>query len=93
MERLTSSPVLDKETHYHLLKLLAEKPALTRRQLARELGVGLGKTNYCLKAQINKGWIKAENFRNSNRNLSYFYVLTPKGVRQKARITSNASPA
>ncbi|MDP1716687.1 MAG: winged helix-turn-helix transcriptional regulator, partial [Burkholderiales bacterium] len=58
------------ESHYRLLKLLEVQPHLSQRELARELGVSLGKINYCLAALIEKGWIKARNFRNNRDQLS-----------------------
>jgi len=75
------------DTHYRVLKLIESKPEITQRELASELGVSVGKANYCLKALIEKGWVKADNFKNSNNKLAYFYILTPKGLEQKARIT------
>lgn len=78
---------LDNETHLHLLQLLQRQPDLSQRQLARALGISLGKTNYCLKALVEKGWIKADNFRNSQNKAKYLYVLTPRGLAGKARLT------
>ena len=75
------------DTHLRLLRLLEEKPELSQRDLARELGASLGKTNYCLNALIEKGWIKARNFRNNKNKLSYAYLLTPRGIESKAAIT------
>ncbi len=75
------------EAHYRLLRLIDEKPSLTQRELAREMGVSLGKINYCVNALIEKGWIKARNFRNSNNKFAYAYLLTPSGIEQKAVIT------
>ena len=75
------------DSHYRLLRLLEAKPDLTQRELAREMGVSLGKVNYCVNALIEKGWIKARNFRNSNNKLAYAYLLTPRGIEQKATIT------
>jgi len=75
------------ESHYRLLRLLDASPRLTQRELARELGVSLGKVNYCVNALIEKGWVKARNFRNSNAKLAYAYLLTPRGIEQKAAIT------
>ena len=75
------------ESHYRLLRLLDSKPDLTQRELAREMGVSLGKVNYCVNALIEKGWIKARNFRNNKNKLSYAYLLTPRGIEQKAAIT------
>ena len=75
------------ESHYRLLRLLDSSPNLSQRELARELGVSLGKVNYCVNALIEKGWVKARNFRNSNNKLAYAYLLTPRGIEQKAAIT------
>ena len=75
------------ETHFKLLRLIESSPHLTQRQVAREMGISLGKVNYCLNALIEKGLIKARNFRNSKNKLSYAYLLTPRGIEQKAVIT------
>jgi len=75
------------EAHYRLLRLIDASPRLTQRELAREMGVSLGKINYCVNALIEKGWIKARNFRNSNNKLAYAYLLTPRGIEQKAVVT------
>ena len=80
---------MKEEIHYHVLKHIEENPSITQRELAKELGVSVGKVNYCLKALIDKGWIKANNFKNSNKKLAYFYILTPSGLEQKAKITVN----
>lgn len=77
------------ETHYRLLRLLEAKPHLSQRELARELGISLGKINYCLGALIEKGWVKARNFRNNRDKLSYAYLLTPSGIEEKAALTVN----
>lgn len=79
--------VLTDELRYHLLKKLEKKPDLTQRELADSLGISVGKTNYCINALINKGWIKARNFRNSQNKLSYVYLLTKKGLEEKTRVT------
>ena len=55
--------------------------------MARDLGVSLGKTNYCLKAMLEQGWIKAKNFKNSHNKIAYSYLLTPKGIENKTKIT------
>ena len=75
------------EIHYRILKLLDTQPELSQRQLADELGVSLGKANYCLRALIDKGLIKAGNFRRSDNKLAYAYKLTPGGIAEKARAT------
>jgi len=79
---------LSDEVHYRLLRLLAERPDATQRQLADALGVSLGKTNYCVKALLDKGWVKARNFKNSKQKLAYSYILTPSGIEAKAGITA-----
>jgi EPS-associated MarR family transcriptional regulator len=78
---------MPEDIHYKLLKLLQEKPTLRQRELARELGVSLGKTNYCLKALLAKGWIKANNFKSSNNKAAYAYLLTAEGIEAKAALT------
>src|SRR4029453_10675927 len=75
------------DTNLRLLRLLESKPNLSQRALARELGISLGKINYCLNALIAKGWIKVKNFRNSDNKLGYVYLLTPHGIESKAMIT------
>jgi len=75
------------EAHYRLLRLIETRPDATQRELAQALGVSLGKANYCVKALIDKGWVKARNFRNSKNKLAYAYLLTPRGMEQKAAIT------
>ena len=78
---------LDDETRYRLMRLLEEDPSLSQRELAQKMGVSLGKTNYCLKALLEKGHVKALNFRNSRNKAGYIYQLTPAGVAAKVRIT------
>ncbi len=80
---------LTPEVRYRLLKFLAEHPEASQRELARQLGVSVGKVNYCLKALIEKGWVKARNFRNSKHKAGYLYVLTPKGIEEKVSVTSS----
>jgi EPS-associated MarR family transcriptional regulator len=75
------------EVHYKLMRLLQANPEMSQRDVARALGVSLGKVNYCLQALILKGWIKATNFTNSNNKAAYIYLLTPQGLQQKARLT------
>jgi EPS-associated MarR family transcriptional regulator len=70
-----------------VLKLLDASPELTQRQLARELGVSLGKANYCLRALLGKGFVKVQNFRNSSNKRGYAYLLTAEGVAAKASLT------
>ncbi len=76
------------EIRYRLFKLIQDQPDITQRQLAQELGVSLGKTHYCLKALIDKGWVKAARFRANPNKSVYAYLLTPKGIVEKARVTT-----
>ncbi len=79
--------MFDDTISYGLLKTLADEPNLSQRDLAKRLGVSLGKVNFCLNALIAKGCLIADNFRNSDNKLAYAYLLTPHGVEQKARMT------
>jgi EPS-associated MarR family transcriptional regulator len=78
---------LSDEVRYRILKLLEENPQLSQRELARELGMSLGRANYCLRSLIDKGWIKAANFKNSRNKAAYMYLLTPRGLQRKAEVT------
>jgi len=80
--------MLTDEYRYKVLKLLDDNPNLSQRQVAKSLGISLGKVNYCLKALIDKGMVKAANFKNSSNKRAYAYFLTPKGMEDKARVTA-----
>lgn len=75
------------EAQYKLLRLIEVNPQMSQREVARELGMSLGKVNYCLQALMRKGWIKAVNFKNSQNKSAYMYLLTPRGLKQKAELT------
>ena len=75
------------EIQLSVLRLLEKNPRLTQRQLSAELGVSLGKTHYIIKSLIDVGLIKLDNFQRSNNKLGYAYLLTPKGIAEKAAIT------
>ena len=77
------------DTEYTLLKILQENPELTQRQISRELGLSLGKTNYLIHALMGKGWVKLDNFRRSNNKLGYLYLITPKGIEEKSILAKN----
>ena len=77
------------ELHYQLLQAIKANPNASQRQLAKEVGISLGKANYCLKSLIEKGWVKAGNFKRSKNKLGYLYLLTPKGVEEKAKLTQS----
>lgn len=79
--------MFDDATSYGLLKTLEDNPGLSQRDLAKCLGISLGKVNFCLNALIEKGCLKVNNFRNSDNKLAYAYLLTPRGAEQKARMT------
>ena len=78
---------LHDESHLKVLRLLETNPRMNQRDLSKAMGISLGKTNYCIKALLDKGLIKMQNFRNSQNKLAYAYLLTPVGVEEKARIT------
>ncbi len=82
-----NAPMNDDHTSYGLLKTLEDNPSLSQRDLAKRLGVSLGKVNFCLNALVAKGCLKVNNFRNSDNKLAYAYLLTPQGVEQRARMT------
>ncbi len=79
--------MLTDEYRYKILKLVESKPEISQRELAFELGISLGKANFCLKALIEKGLLKASNFRNSKNKMAYMYLLTPSGIEEKSTIT------
>ncbi|OIQ97546.1 hypothetical protein GALL_204300 [mine drainage metagenome] len=79
--------MLTDEYRYKILKLVEAKPEISQRELAKNLGISLGKANFCLKALIEKGLLKATNFRNSHNKLAYMYLLTPSGIEEKSSIT------
>ncbi len=74
--------------HFKVLRLLQENPQLNQREMAEALGVSLGKTNYCLKALMDKGFVKMQNFISSHNKLAYSYLLTPSGISEKAHLTT-----
>ncbi len=76
------------DIYYRVLQLLQTDPDLTQRELASQVGVSVGRLNYCLNALIDKGWVKMQNFARSKNKFGYVYVLTPSGVAQKAALTS-----
>ena len=79
----------DNPDHFNVLRKIQQKPKSTQRQLATELWFSLGKLNYCLKALKVKGLIKIKNFGKNPNKLNYIYVLTPKGIAAKTRLTIN----
>ena len=79
----------DNQDFLNLLRKIKKRPSSSQRELAGELGFSLGKLNYCLKALKSKGLIKIENFKKNPNKLNYIYVLTPKGIAEKTKLTIN----
>lgn len=84
---MSENPSLHQDTHLQVLRLLEANPQMSQRDLAAALGVSLGKTNFCLKALLDKGLLKMQNFQNSKRKLAYAYLLTPAGLSEKTALT------
>ncbi|WP_334062907.1 MarR family EPS-associated transcriptional regulator [Limimaricola cinnabarinus] len=80
--------MIPEDIRFRLLRLLEAEPNLSQRQIAAELGLSLGRANYLLRALIEKGQVKAGNFRVSRNKLAYAYLLTPSGLEEKARLAS-----
>ena len=78
---------IQEDTTFRVLRILAQEPDISQRDLADRLGVSLGGLNYCLKALIDKGFVKLENFSNSRHKFGYVYILTPVGLLEKAALT------
>ena len=79
----------DNQDHFNVLRKINSKPKSTQRELAEELGFSLGKLNYCLKALKYKGLVKIKNFNKNPNKLNYIFVLTPKGISEKSKLTIN----
>ena len=79
---------MSEEIQYRVLKIVEANPEITQRELADELGVSLGKANYCIKALVDKGWVKMQNFSQSKNKFGYVYLLTPRGISQKTALTA-----
>jgi len=78
---------LQEDTNFRVMRLLQGNPDLTQRELAEKLGVSVGGLNYCLKALMEKGLVKMQNFSQSKNKFGYVYILTPSGMAEKAAIT------
>ena len=85
---MTDRPDPHAETHLKVLRLLDAVPRLSQRDLAGQLGVSLGKVNFCLNALLDRGLLTAQRFQNSQNKLAYAYLLTPSGIAEKAALTS-----
>ena len=78
-----------KQDHFNVLRVIKNKPRSTQRELATELGFSLGKLNYCLKSLKNKGLVKMKNFEKNPNKINYIYILTPRGIAEKTKLTIN----
>ncbi len=78
----------DQEIEYRLFKILAKNPNMTQRQMAGDMGISLGKFNYCLTELVKKGFVKMDRFRSSSNKVAYMYLLTPHGLEEKTRVTA-----
>jgi len=76
-----------KDEHFNILRKISKNPNLSQREIADKLGLSLGKVNYCLLALKKKGLLKIENFKKSENKIKYLYVLTPKGISEKTKLT------
>ena len=88
MDNMTRQQQLQEDTHFRVLSLLEQNPDMSQRDLAKALGVSLGGLNYSLKALMERGMVKAQNFSKSERKLAYAYVLTPQGLAEKTKLTA-----
>ncbi len=79
----------DSQDLLNLMRAIKNKPKLSQREMANDLGFSLGKLNYCLKALKEKGLVKIDNFKKNPNKINYFYVLTPKGISKKTQMTIN----
>ena len=86
---MTRLQQLQEDTHFRVLGLLEQNPDLSQRELAKVLGVSLGGVNYSLRALAERGMVKVQNFKRSEKKLAYAYVLTPRGLSEKARLTAS----
>ena len=78
---------MDNLDHFEILRKLKKNPNSSQRALAKDLGFSLGKLNYCLKALQEKGLVKIKNFKKNPKKLNYIYILTPKGISEKTKLT------
>ena len=82
----TKSKTQHPDTHYRVMDLIHKQPDISQRELAKQAGISLGSMHYCLKALAQKGWVKAENFKNNRDKSVYLYLLTPEGISQKSKL-------
>ena len=78
---------IEAEESLMLMRVIDENPQMTQRELSANLGLSLGKINFLMKSMIEKGFVKVDNFKNSNNKIAYLYLLTPHGIEEKTKIT------
>lgn len=79
----------NQQDYFEILRSLTKNPNSSQREIAKELGFSLGKINYCMNELKNKGYLKIKNFKNNPNKLNYIYILTPKGISEKTKLTIN----
>lgn len=84
-ERIVTN--LNDDVRYKLLKFISTHPQASQREVAEQLGLSVGKVNYCIQALIDRGLVKVQNFKNARKKSAYLYLLTPAGVEQKVLLT------
>ena len=85
----TRQAQIQEDTHFRIMRILQDNPDLTQRELADQLGMSVGGLNYCLKALIDKGFVKMGNFQKSKNKFKYVYLLTPQGIAERVMLTSH----
>jgi len=88
VDATAADQALHLEIHFKVMRLLHAKPDMSQRQMAKALGLSLGKTNYCVQALLKKGWLKLQNFSGNANKQAYAYLLTPEGIANKAQLTT-----
>ncbi|ABD68970.1 hypothetical protein Rfer_1236 [Rhodoferax ferrireducens T118] len=88
VDAAAADQALHLEIHFKVMGLLQAKPDMSQRQMAKALGLSLGKTNFCVQALLAKGWLKLQNFSGNANKQAYAYLLTPEGIANKAQLTT-----
>lgn len=89
MTNISSQQKRQAEVHFQVLRLLEQQPHLTQREIAEKLGFSLGGVNYCLRALVEKGFVKIQNFKGNRNKVRYAYLLTPQGIYEKSKLTTD----
>lgn len=89
MNRTSSTSKRREDVRFRVMRLLEQQPHLTQREIANELGISLGGVNYCLRALVDKGFVKIQNFKGNRNKIGYAYLLTPQGIYEKSKLTAD----